>query len=100
VRYQKQYVDRAISIFGLDSCKAQIAYAGLFKNPAKPTPSLVEQVEKNIQRIFLDRVGKSNATFTLEKGEVTPLKILHTGVPPKFLTMSPNSPNISDCVCM
>ena len=84
VRYQKQYLDRARAIFGLDASKGQPSYAGLIETPRNPSPELVERIERNIQNSFLLKHGKNNCLFEIQ-GTVETISILHRGSRPPFL---------------
>lgn len=83
-RYARQYLDRALAIFGLEPSHGQPSYAGLFVSPSAPSPEFVERIEKNIQKSFVDRHGVANALFTI-KGTVERASIQHDGDRPPFL---------------
>ncbi len=84
-RYEKQYIDRSRSIFGADAPQNQPAYVGQFLSPGNPAPELIGQVEKTIQKAFLDKVGDAAALFAL-RGFIQDVPIKHQGLEiPTFL---------------
>ncbi len=84
-RYQKPYIERARAIFGADKPQNQPAYVGHFLDPSDPAPDLVERVERTIQDLFIRRVGRSAALFTI-RGTTTRITIRNIGQDlPSFL---------------
>ena len=84
VRYEKQYLDRARAIFGMDKPQHQPAYAGQFVSPIRPDSELVEAIERNIQSLFLKSVGQAAALFK-PRGMLKALHWSNQGEIPRFL---------------
>ncbi|HED39446.1 MAG TPA: hypothetical protein ENJ13_03345 [Chromatiales bacterium] len=83
VRYQQQYVDRAIAIFGNDTPNEQPAFASVVTDPQITIPD-IEPIERQIQEVFLTTQGRENALFT-PRGQVPNYELIHTGDRPAFL---------------
>lgn len=82
-RYQKQYVDRSIAIFGSSTPVGQPAFASVVTDP-RIQVSDIEPIERQIQDVFIAKHGISNALFT-PRGRASSHKIIHTGNVPSFL---------------
>jgi hypothetical protein len=84
VRYESQYINRARAIFGRDFPENQPAFAAVFKEPPNPNENDIENAERIVQRVFLERVGQLHALFKL-RADIPEFKIAHEGDKPSFL---------------
>lgn len=81
-RYQKQYIERAKAIFGMDSPQNQPSFACIFESNVSDHD--IELVEEYIQTKFLNKYEQKNALFQ-NKEEVNDLEIAISGELPDFL---------------
>lgn len=86
-RYQWQYLDRARAIFGLNEAQGQPCFAGIPTKPRKLTARQIHAIEANLQRRFIDVVGKKAALFKVISN-VPALSIIHRGSAPRFLRLT------------
>ena len=82
-RYQKSYVLRAKSIFGMATPDAQPAYAASIKKPKAPGNKILD-LEETIQDYCICALGDKNVTFTKRKKQV-PITVISTGCPPHWI---------------
>ena len=67
-RYQRQYLQRACAIFGLDENSAQVAYCGkLYKGDDSINKTDILAMEAIVQHKFIQRYGIRNTLFKPEK---------------------------------
>jgi len=83
VRYEKQYVNRAKAIFGMDRPQGQPAFAAIF-NDDEVAVDQIEPLERQIQQLFLNDVGPDAALFT-PPGQAPHFDLIHEGNMPAFL---------------
>ena len=82
-RYQKQYVDRSMAIFGSSAPLGQPAFASVVIDP-RIQVSDIEPIERQIQDVFIAKHGISNALFS-PRGRASSHNIIHSGNAPSFL---------------
>ena len=82
-RYQKQYVDRAMAIFGSSTPVNQPAFASIVSDP-RITVEDIEPIERQLQNVFIESVGRDNALFT-PRGQASDFHLVHSGEIPGFL---------------
>lgn len=85
LRYQKQYVDRAMAIFGSSTPENQPAFAAIADDP-RMMVSDMEPIERQIQETFIGRFGRENALFSAN-GEPSNFQLAHSGDIPLFLRL-------------
>lgn len=86
-RYQWQYVHRARSIFGVEESAAQVAYAGLFKNPEQINGPLILAAEAFTQNRCITALGPQAVLF--EPEDLTEgVEVTNRGELPVFLLQS------------
>jgi hypothetical protein len=83
-RYQRQYLERAKSIFGKDESEGQVAYAGLFANDAAIESPLIRAAEAKIQKCCIDKLGSGYCMFKY-KNSVKDVEVTNSGSLPLFL---------------
>ena len=83
VRYERQYIDRAKSIFGMDAPQGQPAFAAVLDDDEVAVEQ-IEPLEHQVQQIFIDNVGIENADFT-PRGQIGDFNLVHDGDMPAFL---------------
>jgi len=86
IRYQKQYIDRSIAIFGLDKDKGQPSYAATFIEAENVLPHEILAIEALVQRAFVEAHGRENALFKPEHVNGQHV-VTHLGHPPPFLVV-------------
>jgi len=86
-RYQKQYVYRSISIFGLDRSEGQKSFAGEFTNDKIDVDAnIIGWCEHLAQLTFIHKYGEKNAEFTLTNPfPYEGIKLKNLGEKPGFL---------------
>ena len=82
-RYQKSYVLRARSIFGMAKPDAQPAYAAKITKPPAPGNRILD-LEEAIQNLCICALGEINVTFTKRKRQV-PITIISKGSRPHWI---------------
>ena len=82
-RYQKQYVDRSIAIFGSNTPLNQPAFASIITDPRLRVQD-IEPIERLLQDRFISLHGRKNALFT-PRGIVSSHRIVNDGDVPSFL---------------
>lgn len=83
VRYEQQYVDRAKSIFGMDTPQGQPAFAAVLDDDEVAVEDIVP-LERQVQQIFIDNVGIENAEFS-PRGQVGNFDLVHDRNMPAFI---------------
>ncbi len=80
-RYQKQYVDRAVAIYGMDAPEGQPAFAA---NLNEVATNQIESLERQVQQVFIDNEEKGHYLFK-PRGRIGNFELDHQGNMPKFL---------------
>lgn len=82
VRYEPQYINRSRAIYGQDRPSGQPAFVGIIGGRCKPRD--VADLERHVQRAFVEARGQNNAQFkppgTGGRGQYS-----HVGRKPSFL---------------
>ena len=62
-RYQWQYVQRSMAIFGKDKTDGQVSFSAIFVKPKKVTGEIIGAAESIVQNSFVRLQGKDQALF-------------------------------------